>query len=68
VEPGKPVALRLVNHHAFNSPACSLREGIVWLLVAVVAELTPTVSQFIFLPLSIPFIAISLVGAHLLRH
>jgi hypothetical protein len=30
---------------------CSVREGVVWILIVVVAELTPTVSRFIFLPL-----------------
>jgi hypothetical protein len=69
VEPGKPEAHLLANHHAFNLPVCSLRQGIVWLSVAVVAGLTPTVSRFIFLPFSLSLISItiSLVGAHLLR-
>ncbi|KAF8490688.1 hypothetical protein F5888DRAFT_1807971 [Russula emetica] len=40
---GKPVAFPLTNHHAFNSPVFSLREGVIWILVAVVAELTPMV-------------------------
>ena len=38
------LALLLANHRAFNSPVCSFREGVVWLLIAIVAELMPTVS------------------------
>ena len=47
MEPGKLVTLLLTNHHDLNSPVYSLRKGVIWLLVTVIAELTPTVSRFI---------------------
>jgi hypothetical protein len=31
------------NYHALDSPAYFLRKGVVWLLLAVATELTPTV-------------------------
>ncbi len=62
MEPGRPVAL-LANYHTFGSPVYSVHKGVVWLLVAVVAELTPTVSKFIMRrPPS--FIATFHVGTH----
>ena len=67
MEPGKPLPLLLADRRAFDLPVCSLREGVVWLLVAVVAELTPTVSRFIFLPLSLSLIPFLFVGIHLLK-
>jgi hypothetical protein len=42
VEPGRPVAL-FVNYHILDLPVYFLRKGLVWFLLAVTTELTPTV-------------------------
>ncbi len=66
MEPGRPVAL-LSYYHTLDSPVfCCPRKGVVWLLVAVVAELTPMVSRFtgsscVSSPL---FITIARIGLH----
>jgi len=63
VEPGRPVA-HFSNYHTIDSPVYFLRKGVVWLLLAVAAELTPTVGRRISLHLSLLLIDISHVGAH----
>jgi len=56
VESGRLVAL-LANYHTLDSPVFFfLRKGVVWLLVAVVAELTPTVSRFTRSSWALPFV------------
>ena len=63
VEPGMPVA-HFVSYHILDPPVYFLRKGVVWLLLAVAAELTPTVGWCISLHLSLLLIAISHVGFH----
>ena len=46
---GTAITLLLGNCHALVSPMIFIRKGIIWIVVAIVAEVTPAVSKCCFL-------------------